>query len=398
MGVEVRCPSGVGAFVDLPPRQRIGSVPYATQTRGLFVTNSKLVGVGTNDPQRLLHVKSGGSGVTPNSNAGLVVERDNSTFINILSPSDDQIGVLFGNPNTGSAGGGVVYNSGATPSGLQFRTGGNLTRMSVDGAGHVGVGTTAPERLLHVKDGEAGVTPNSNARLVVERDNSTFINILSPGEDQIGILFGNPDTGSAGGGVIYNSGATPSGLQFRTGGNVTRMVIESGGNVGIGTSNPSAKLHVTGSAGDSTVRLPGSSIGSAEIADEPGVARGYDGPLRAFDPGDGWVTLTEQTLDHPTSGFVIIIGTTELSNSTLGSPTVTVGLTNQSSPAPGASYETTIPGIGAKTTTTVQSFRSVSGSGSLTFRLMAMTNGDALAENSAVTMMFVPTAYGDTEF
>lgn len=115
-----------------------------------------------------------------------------------------------------------------------------------DFAGNVGIGTTGPERLLHVKDGDAGVTPNASARLVVERDNSTFINVLTPATVQSGILFGNPADGSAAGGVVYNSSNTPDGMQFRVNGNSAKMTTTADGDVGIGTTAPQAKLHVAG--------------------------------------------------------------------------------------------------------------------------------------------------------
>src|SRR5439155_20865261 len=100
------------------------------------------------------------------------------------------------------------------------------------------------------------------------------LNILAPDANETGVLFGRPGSTapSAAGGIIFNSAGNLDGLEFRTGGNFTRMAIDSAGNVGIGTINPSAKLHVIGATGDSSVILPNSSIGAAEIADEPGVA------------------------------------------------------------------------------------------------------------------------------
>ena len=110
--------------------------------------------------------------------------------------------------------------------------------------GNVGIGTTDPEQLLHLQHSEAGVAPNADSLLVVERNGSSYINILAPDSAESGVLFGNPTDGSAAGGVLYNSAATPAGMQFSVAGNSTEMVIQSDGNVGVGTTAPGHTLHV----------------------------------------------------------------------------------------------------------------------------------------------------------
>ena len=175
--VAVRSPSGIGGFATLSPRQPITATPYALYALSV----------------------PGGGGSTPWQ----------------LSGSD------------------IYYN-----------------------AGNVGIGTGAPEQLLHLKGLDAGVAPNANAPLVVERDRSTYINILAPDSVESGVLFGNPTNGSAAGGVVYNSIATPDGMQFRVAGNNTKMVIQSDGNVGIGETDPTAKLHIGGTPGVDGLRFP----------------------------------------------------------------------------------------------------------------------------------------------
>ena len=137
--------------------------------------------------------------------------------------------------------------------GVGIGTGSPSNQLSVQGdadfAGSVGIGTTSPQRLVHVLQGGAGLNPNSNALLVVERNATNVINVLAPDASASGIVFGNPVGGNSAGGVIFNSGATPQGLQFRVGGNVTEMAINSTGNVGINTTSPGFKLEVNGSAG-----------------------------------------------------------------------------------------------------------------------------------------------------
>jgi hypothetical protein len=54
--------------------------------------------------------------------------------------------------------------------------------------------------------------------------------MLSPDNSEEGIFFGKPESNISGG-IIYNNGENPNGLQFRTNGNQIRMVVNSGGGV-----------------------------------------------------------------------------------------------------------------------------------------------------------------------
>src|SRR5687768_17039291 len=101
---------------------------------------------------------------------------------------------------------------------------------------NVGIGTNTPLARLHVYNGASGnTTPFSP--LVVESNNHTYINLLSPNTYETSILFGKAEN-AASGGIIYNNVTNPNGLQFRTNGNTTRMVISNTGNVGIGITDP----------------------------------------------------------------------------------------------------------------------------------------------------------------
>ena len=58
--------------------------------------------------------------------------------------------------------------------------------------GNVGIGTTGPDRLLHLPTGTAGsVTGNSNAPLVVETAGDSNIQLLAPNSSDEYILFGS---------------------------------------------------------------------------------------------------------------------------------------------------------------------------------------------------------------
>ena len=94
------------------------------------------VGIGTSAPARRLHVSNGASGGTSQSTAELVVEDNGTCYINLMAPDASEHGLSFGSP-TSSIHGGVYYTNSV---GLDFRTGVNASRMTIDPAGNVGIG------------------------------------------------------------------------------------------------------------------------------------------------------------------------------------------------------------------------------------------------------------------
>jgi len=109
------------------------------------------VGIGTSSPLTKLHVFGGASGATPFAFSPLVVESNGHTYINLLSPSANETAILFGQP--GSAANGVImYNNIGTPNGFQFRSNGNITRMTITNNGNIGIGVINSLARLHVTD------------------------------------------------------------------------------------------------------------------------------------------------------------------------------------------------------------------------------------------------------
>jgi hypothetical protein len=99
---------------------------------------------------------------------------------------------------------------------------------------------------VHIFRGSAGtVTANTGSLLTLESDANAFIHILTPTNDTVlsGILFGTP-LNSLDASMRYNNTGDRE-LSFRTF-NSTRMTITTNGFVGIGTSNPTNRLHVSG--------------------------------------------------------------------------------------------------------------------------------------------------------
>jgi len=275
----------------------------------LSIASTGRVGIGTTTPDARLHVMSGSAGaVNAHGNSAIVAEGAGHTYLSILSPDANERAVIFGEPSSNVAGG-IFYNNPSTPDGFHFRTDGNLTRMTIDSTGHVGIGTTNPSRQLevasagdteigvrstdtngrlwtlqssrvsgaatdgtfqivdrtagasrmtidtagnvgigtttpanrlHVFNGAAGVDPFGNAEIALEDDSSCYLSLISPSANESGVLFGNPTNGATAGGILFNSGIA-NGLSFRTGTNDTHMVLDSSGRLGLGTTAPSVK-------------------------------------------------------------------------------------------------------------------------------------------------------------
>ena len=181
--IEVRPGASNGAYTALSPRQALTATPYALY--------SKSAG-------RLFdHTNPGG---TPDGD-GFRVYYENSFF----GSGQDAMVVEKTDGNQANPDGGIAFvNTG--------NDGDRNTAMSIRGDGNVGIGTVSPSSRLSVRDEN----------------------------HQIAIV----DSNNAEKTWTITSHQSTSGLGFWENGQTGRMVIASGGNVGVGTTNPQAKLHV----------------------------------------------------------------------------------------------------------------------------------------------------------
>lgn len=191
----------------------------AVGTNQLVVTGGK-VGVGTISPERLLTVignaRVGDSAdLTPNASGDGQFEIEGSGYNGFLSLDAS---AMF-----------VGHNSGSRR--LDFMTD-ETTRMSISGAGYIGIGTTAPQAPLHLNPAINGAGPASSG--------------ITPSTGIVARLANQ-------GGATLDHGMLSSGTQWFQATNVADqsatyqiLLNPNGGAVGINTLTPQTSLDVNG--------------------------------------------------------------------------------------------------------------------------------------------------------
>jgi len=277
--------------------------------------------------------------------------------------------------------------------------------------GAVGIGTTAPEDALHVFKGNAGsFLSNSNASVIIEDDSTTYLNFMTPSTAEHGILFGLGDATSASGGVIYNNSANPLGMQFRTGGNATRMVIDDTGRVGIGTTAPTARLHVAGTAtvtgalavtaaaGNNSVQLPDNAVSAEENLEEPGLASDYRlAAVTLTQPPDS-IVVASRTITAPTAGFVLAFATASVQPGIIvgdAQPSLSIHKTTAPTSATDG-FGMNLGSLQAGVLSCHGVFAVAAGANSFDLRGISFVQ-DSRITSRRLTLVFLPTSYGTTD-
>ena len=169
---------------------------FATVTPALGINHSyDNVGIGISSPGAKLHVVGGSGGIS-------------GTGITYLNNTDDAFSLVVNNAGNSSQNDRGVFEARVNSSSV-FR---------INNSGNVGIGTTSPASNLHVNSASAG--------------NNIFI-LGVAGQEQFAFQAGI-------------SGVTNAALRITETTNDYDYITLRSGNVGIGTTSPSAKLHVAG--------------------------------------------------------------------------------------------------------------------------------------------------------
>lgn len=266
---------------------------------GDSILNLGALGVGTTTPATPLHVYNAGAG-----NTELLLETSGSNDASLILKSPATKWAVISTPGSGN---------------LRFRDeAAALDRLIIDPSGQVGIGTTTPGKILHVRhSGDNGITterttnaaysghtwltggvetwfmgqgpgssdfffredgtddrmviqdgtgylglgttsPNSNLHILSGTGASA--NITAGASNVASLNFGTT-TNNYMGSVRYDN--STNALEFWTNNTANRMLIDINGNVGIGTNTPSSRLHLhEGSGTQVTLRLTHASTAS----------------------------------------------------------------------------------------------------------------------------------------
>jgi hypothetical protein len=205
----------------------------------VYVGPEGYVGVGTTAPDFCLDVR----GTSPEDGSAVqLANSDASQFLRLFSGR-------LGDPNP------FVWWKEGSP--LRFSTdeSGWSEKMRITSAGDVGIGTSFPEKRLHVS------SPVSVAGMF-SLENS------NPGDNEASMAFKEGSDASFEEYWVAGVGPWGNVSDFVIGRDGSKLVIEPGGNVGIGTSTPQADLHVyeDGTGGtEATLRLGGQGQGYYEL-------------------------------------------------------------------------------------------------------------------------------------
>ena len=300
-----------GAFIQIRDDDTLGQVTvkdgvmamglnsnYPANTM-LNILNSGNVGIGTTSPETKLHV------------AGGDVLISNGQYYSIESSTGGNYKVAGVTTGNVVAVGAIDYTSAGTifagGDNVSLTTGGvgGSTRIKIASNGNVGIGTTSPTAALHVQKAISG--------------------------GFAGTIYNTQATGGFGLSVRGGNSSSQDALRVQNVGGTYLLNVKGDGNVGIGTTSPSASLHIGSSNGvifGSTAGAVGTSQITTASASSPVSSRFSFGT-----DGTGWqYRIAKNTAGTITDLLTIAdSGNVGIGTTNPGYPLDIVGFANSSS-------------------------------------------------------------------
>ncbi len=213
---------------------------YTNNVNRMYITTGGNVGIGTTSPSEKLSVY-GNIKIDSNNEASLLKVYDSGVFLGAVGKGNYAVsGADYTGISMGSQGA------------MSFASGGTTERMRITSAGKVGIGTTNPTQYSSLFPAQLAVNASSTVDGIFSTtDNSSAAELVlfkkNPSNDFGSLLIQH--SGSVGRAIELNYGVN---MSTGIGGTTSYFVNTNGsgyyaGNVGIGTTNPSAKLEILGS-------------------------------------------------------------------------------------------------------------------------------------------------------
>ena len=248
---------------------------------GIFFPEAESLAISTNGSQRFVVSPNGNVGVDCTNPDDFTADGNNLVIgdltssgngLTIVSAPSNNSGLFFAD-GTGVAEiavGKILYEH--ANNNLSFHTDG-AEAFRVDDSGNIGVGSTSPQELLHVKAGTSGISGGVDGAsgIIIETGagDKASLQFQSTSSESAGIHFGSSADKSSG---LISYDHSVNSLKFSTSG-IERTLISSDGSVAIGPTTSSASLTINRET--NSVSSYGSALATSEI--QSGVTAEYWG-------------------------------------------------------------------------------------------------------------------------
>jgi hypothetical protein len=185
-------------------------------------------------------------------------------------------------------------------------SGARSNAMVVRNDGLIGMGTSNPQKRLHLSQGTGGNLYHSNAMMILEDDTHFYVQFSAADGFESGLLYGNSGNAIRSG-LIFDADHH---VELRAGGNTTRLRIESGGDADFqtgeiqrtstGNSNlvpicygsVNSSGVINSGTGNFTVTTPSTGRYDIEITDEVYLSSSYSATANAISSAARMVSLS----------------------------------------------------------------------------------------------------------